>query len=104
MVEDAETQTLNKLYTQCSKTLAGGSPQLQTSLWGARSSVPPQATLTWELALEIWISKSQALKISGAYIQDTQKPVRNGESAFKGLMCRLIDTKTHCKSTNLKNA
>ena len=42
--------------------------------------------------------------LSGSYIQDTQKPVRNGQSAFKGLMCRLSDTKTHCKSTNLKNA
>ena len=39
-VEEAETQTLDKLYIQCGKTLAGGSPQLQTSLWGARSSSP----------------------------------------------------------------
>ena len=32
MVEEAETQTLDKLYIQSGKTLAGGSPQLQTSL------------------------------------------------------------------------
>ena len=91
-------------HTQCSNPQAGGSSQLQTSPWGRKGWAPSQTLPTWESALQRWAPKSPALKTSGAYVQETQKALGNGESVFKGLMYRLTYTRTQCKNTNLKNA